>query len=326
MRLAGIAIVRNECDIVEAFVRHNATVLDRLYIIDNASSDATPEILRRLATSELPLKLSHDHGIAYYQGSKTTALIRIALEDEPWDCLFPLDGDEFLLAPDRAALEAEITALAPGEAGLLTPHHYAPLISDSSNEPDPVRRIVHRVAGEPAQPLFLGKAILPNALASARDVAIGEGNHHIVVGDRRAPEHWLKTAEVAHFPVRGAEQFLSKVVTTRLAWLARGDYRANLGSHVTIFWDKLRDQPAITADRLVDAVFTYLDTYLGPHRRDYHRQLVRDPVERQGGPLMHLNLAEISALPRILDFAEQLARQLGQAVPAPPESPGLCHD
>ena len=60
MRLAGIAIVRNECDIVEAFVRHNATALDRLYVIDNDSSDATPEILRRLAASGLPLKLGHD--------------------------------------------------------------------------------------------------------------------------------------------------------------------------------------------------------------------------------------------------------------------------
>ena len=47
MRLAGIAIVRNECDIVEAFVRHNEAVLDRLYILDNDSSDGTLEILQR---------------------------------------------------------------------------------------------------------------------------------------------------------------------------------------------------------------------------------------------------------------------------------------
>jgi hypothetical protein len=316
MRFAGVAIVRNESDIIEAFVRHNASVLDRLYIVDNGSSDATAEILRRLAASGLPLTLTHDEGIAYYQGSKTTALIKTAFEDEPWDCLFPLDGDEFLVAPDRAALEAEIAGLPPGEVGLLVPDHYAPLDSDEAGEPDPVRRIVHRTASLPAQPLFHGKVIVPQALAYSPDVAISEGNHHIVTGNRRAPERWLVAARVAHFPVRSAEQFLAKVVTTRLAWLARGDYRASLGSHVAIFYDQLRDWPEITAERLLDAAFIYLDTYLGPHRRDYQRQLIRDPVERGGGALQYLELARISALPRILDFAEQMAKQLGQTDPA----------
>jgi hypothetical protein len=319
MRLASVAIVRNECDIIEAFVRHNASVLDRLYIVDNASSDATAEILRRLAASGLPVTLAHDDGLAYYQGSKTTALIRGAFEDEPWDCLFPLDGDEFLVAPDRAALEDEIAALAPGETGLLIPDQYVPLSSDEAGEQDPVRRIVHRTAGLPAQPLFHGKAILPQALARSPDVAISEGNHHIVTGNRRAPERWLAAARVAHFPVRSAEQFLSKVVTTRLAWLARGDYRASLGSHIAIFYDQLRDRPEIIADRLLDAAFVYFDSYLGPGRRDYQRQLIRDPVERGGGELQYLDLARISALPRILDFAEQMAKRLGQtdlAIPA----------
>jgi hypothetical protein len=32
--LAGIAIARNEWDIAEAFVRHNAAVLDQPYIVD----------------------------------------------------------------------------------------------------------------------------------------------------------------------------------------------------------------------------------------------------------------------------------------------------
>jgi len=288
-------------------------------VVDNGSSDATAEILRRLAASGISLKLGHDEGIAYYHGSKTTALIGTALEDEPWDCLFPLDGDEFLVAPDRAALEAEIAALAPGEAGLLIPDQYAPMGSDETGEPDPVRRIVHRTAGEPAQPLFHGKAIVPHALARFPDVAISEGNHHIVIGNRRAPERWLAAARVAHFPVRSADQFLSKVVTTRLAWLARGDYRASLGSHVAIFYDQLRDRPELTADRLLDAAFVYLDSYLGPHRRDYQRRLIRDPVERRGGELLHLDLARVSALPRILDFAEQMAKQLGRtdfAIPA----------
>ena len=57
MRLAGVTMVRNECDIVEAFLRHNEAVLDRLYILDNESSDGTLEILQRLAASRLSVKV-----------------------------------------------------------------------------------------------------------------------------------------------------------------------------------------------------------------------------------------------------------------------------
>jgi len=48
VRLLGAAHVRNEADIVEAFVRHNLVLLDGIAIVDHASVDATPDILRVL--------------------------------------------------------------------------------------------------------------------------------------------------------------------------------------------------------------------------------------------------------------------------------------
>jgi hypothetical protein len=48
VRLLGAAHVRNEADIVEAFVRHNLVLLDGIAIVDHASVDATPDILRAL--------------------------------------------------------------------------------------------------------------------------------------------------------------------------------------------------------------------------------------------------------------------------------------
>ena len=64
-------------------------------------------------------KVARDEGLPYYQAVKTTALIKDALEDELWDCVFPLDCDEFLLVNDSSALEAEIASLTSDEAGLL---------------------------------------------------------------------------------------------------------------------------------------------------------------------------------------------------------------
>ena len=273
--------------------------------------------------SRLPIKLGRDDDFRYYQGIKTTALIKTALEDEPWDCLLPLDCDEFLLVNDREAFEVEIASLAPEETGLLVSEQYAPVDSDDYEEPDPVCRIVHRTATEPPLPLFYGKAIAPYPLGSAPDVVMGEGNHHISVANRRMPERWLVSARIAHFPVRSVEQFVSKVVTTRLTWLSRHDYRSSLGRHIAIFYDQLRDRSELTPRDLLDAAFMYLDAYLGPHHPSYQRKLIRDPVQRRGGPLYYLDLAKISALPRIIELAEQMARQLGQAdLPFRPTEPG----
>ena len=107
-------------------------------------------------------------------------------------------------------------------------------------------------------------------------------------------------------------------MTARLAWLARGDYRASLGHHIAIFYAQLRDHPETMPRHLLDAAFTYFDTYLGPQHCNYQRKLIHDPVQRKGGPLRFLDLGEVTALPRILEFAEQLAKQLGQANAGPP--------
>ena len=48
MKLYGVAMVRNEADIIEAFVRHNLTVLDGLVVVDHSSDDGTSEILSAL--------------------------------------------------------------------------------------------------------------------------------------------------------------------------------------------------------------------------------------------------------------------------------------
>ena len=68
----------------------------------------------------------------------------------------------------------------------------------------------------------------------------------------------------------------------------------------------------MTERDLQDAAFAYLDSYLGPQHLPYRRRLVRDPLPRLGGPLLHRELANVSALPRVLAFAEAMARCLGE--------------
>src|SRR5688572_791747 len=98
MRLIGVAMVRNEADVVEAYVRHNLRFLDQLVVVDHGSSDATAEILRRLRGEGLPLALGLDASIEFHQGRVLSDAMRRALPQHDADYGFALDADEFITA------------------------------------------------------------------------------------------------------------------------------------------------------------------------------------------------------------------------------------
>src|SRR6185312_14137688 len=101
----GVAMVRDEADIVESFVRHNLTVLDGLSIVDHGSSDGTGEILAALAAEGLPVRTTVDTSSDFRQSAVVTRLAREVLAACNPDYLFLLDADEFLKVPSRARLE-----------------------------------------------------------------------------------------------------------------------------------------------------------------------------------------------------------------------------
>ena len=116
MRLLGAAHVRNEADIVEAFVRHNLVLLDGIAIVDHASVDATPDILRALKDEGPPIFLARDESPTYDQQAMQNRLVRHLFSTPEAAWVFPIDADEFLRAPSRdrsrtqrvAALEGSI--------------------------------------------------------------------------------------------------------------------------------------------------------------------------------------------------------------------------
>ena len=56
-RCAGLAMVRNEADVIEWWIRYNLRVLDCLRVVDHQSLDNTVEILEALRDEGLPIVL-----------------------------------------------------------------------------------------------------------------------------------------------------------------------------------------------------------------------------------------------------------------------------
>ncbi|HVT45797.1 MAG TPA: glycosyltransferase [Thermoanaerobaculia bacterium] len=95
MRVFGIMMVRNEADILRInLLHHRAIGIDRFLILDNGSTDGTPDILRDL---EEYVAWSSDPG-AYRQSELTTELAREAVRQGA-DWIIPIDADEFWYAP-----------------------------------------------------------------------------------------------------------------------------------------------------------------------------------------------------------------------------------
>ncbi len=95
-----LAMCRDEEDIIEPFIRFHLDMgFDAVYIVDNASTDRTAQILRALAAEGLPLIWRHDDRLGHERTH--TEHYRWAGRDAAARWLFYLDVDEFLPIPGR---------------------------------------------------------------------------------------------------------------------------------------------------------------------------------------------------------------------------------
>ncbi|MFI4924048.1 MAG: glycosyltransferase family 2 protein [Vicinamibacteria bacterium] len=240
MRLWGVAMVRNESDIVEAFVRHALGVLDGLIVLDHASSDETPRILASLCEERLPLVVERSDHVGYLQAEITTALVRKAFALGGADAVFPLDADEFPRVPSRARLEDALRALPADHIALEACPIFLPPLNSCFDVLAQLRA-ARRLRAPLVPPASMHrKAVLGPAFAAAPTATLTMGNHSAVLGDdsRTAmpmPATVLDASvvEICHVPVRSAPQFVVKTAVKRLARVAAGrDYVGGTSKHV----------------------------------------------------------------------------------------------
>src|SRR6201997_4094062 len=102
MNTLAIAMIKNEADIVEAFVRHNLELLDLMVVIDNGSTHGNRGLPEALQREGLPLVVFDDPIFGYYQSEKVTHVYRKVVPVFNPELVWFLDADEFIHAPSRA--------------------------------------------------------------------------------------------------------------------------------------------------------------------------------------------------------------------------------
>jgi hypothetical protein len=223
MRLWGAAMVRNEADVIEAFVRHNLGVLDGLALIDHGSCDGTTEIIAALQDEGLPVLVERDDEPAFRQPEHMTRTARVLLREREADFVFALDADEFLRASSRSHLEGALAAVPPEMHALV---HWWTYVPEAFAETKPFgpQHLRRRLKKERQPPLAQHKVVVSRGFLERASDRIADGNHFVVASDQRfpGPHARIRTdvAIIAHCPVRNRAQLESKVILGHLAYRA----------------------------------------------------------------------------------------------------------
>ncbi len=302
MRLVAVTRVLNEDDIIEAFVRHHAAIVDHHLFMDNGSVHRTLEILTNLRIEGLPITVFQNTVPFYVQEFYNTHLFRNALSLFAPDWVMFLDADEFLDARGhQGGLRARLAALPQGIQVLKIPTvDYVETPNDDSGELLIPARMRWRVRHAPET----NPHVTIRATADAPDLRVRSGAHNVFRGTTELPSQDEQVVRLAHFPRRNAWQMVTKNVIGRLKSIAAGAeaQTAGISTHYVSLYETLRDRPE---ELLADPAF------LHPGHAD--RDLALDPLDYLGTALRHTSATDPAAkmIRALISYAEALAVQFG---------------
>lgn len=228
MRLIGVCIARNEGDIIEAFVRHNLSVLDGLLVVDHGSVDGTRRILLDLVDEGLNLDVGQLKDPAFNQSRIMSELTGNAFRSRDVAAVVPLDADEFLSGIDREGLLAAVIAAGAGASFALRWSNRA----CGADGPSGLRAMTFmpRVEAGGQHKILITRP--PDGMVWG----VASGNHAArltnAVGQFNEPAPRSLGGQLVHFPLRSPEQAVAKALFGWAAW-AKG---MGGGSHGHLAW------------------------------------------------------------------------------------------
>jgi glycosyltransferase involved in cell wall biosynthesis len=299
MNTLAIAMIKNEADIVEAFVRHNIELMDLMVVIDNGSTDGTRDILTSLQREGLPLVVFDDPIFGYYQSEKVTHVYRKVVPVFNPELVWFLDADEFIHAPSRAALDTAFAAVPAGTGVLLPWRTHLPdaVVDPARVLADPLGAMPDRRRRE--EPTYY-KVVMRRDPRDDERLVIEQGNHNVRLTDgTRPPVRAMEGVCVVHLPVRSVEQLSAKVINGWQAYLVKNRHAEmpTAGFQWQQLYERIVYGRGIDAATLTEVALDYAQSArAGRNRQD---DALREPVPARYGHLRYLHLARTNLLAKI---------------------------
>lgn len=300
-----MAIVASECDIIESFARHTLSFADHLHVLLHNSYDSTRRILECLAGEGLPISFDVAATAVYSRGRMGDDLVHQLAASGRYDYVLPLDADEFIVAGSRTEVEEELSRVPAGgtlSLGWLT---YVPTEHDDAADPNPVTRIRHRLRSPHAK---YRKVFFAADLLAREDVYLTDGNHKLLSRTgREIPERAASRVSLAHYPIRGAQQLMSKAFIGSMARRLSPDYTDDRSRH----WRLFTHDPSLTTDTPVKLLSGIAMRYLDSK----DTELIDAPLDTRARSLKYADLIRVNAFERLSAF---VAAAFAERVPGVP--------
>lgn len=303
MKILSVTRTGNECDIIEAFVRHHARLVDMMLIIDDDSSDGTAEILARLKAEGLPLELFRAGEVDWDQTAFITRLMHLGFDRHGADWVAALDVDEFVEVPPNASL----ADLLPADAKDLVGLPWSNFVWQATLNPkvaNPVLRLRARMPARLADP----KPLIPRgAVLGDPGAYVLHGNHGLSVRGQRLTPRIIEGIGLGHYPIRSVDQFIGKAVINYLRYVARFGAVGKVAFQYRKPLELIKNDPAGLAREMERAS----KIYGLPDGAKSEGRPVERPLRYLGGPLKYVDSGR-KALSNIVTHAEVLARRVAE--------------
>jgi Glycosyl transferase family 2 len=235
MRTCAITLTRNECDIIESFVRGNAHLIDRFYFLDD-STDHTPLIISKLGAEGFPVEIFKSGFPEFRQEVMTTSAIRELTTLNSYDWFLILDADEFLTWNRRDDFESALALVPSRHCASIRWSTFVPQSLDYFELANPIFENFRPRLPEVSA---FGKIFVPKELA--KEVKMPVGNHNALFGDDRPVDAFALPRPLAHVPVRSSSQIILKAIIATRVLEMKIDRHRQEGFHIINVLNMLRE-------------------------------------------------------------------------------------
>jgi glycosyltransferase involved in cell wall biosynthesis len=298
MKLVAISRVRNEADIIEAFVRHHASYFDKHIILDDGSCDGTYEALQSLQAEGLPLVVTQAATLGYEQARYMSQLLHVAIDEFGADWVAPLDADEFIEPASGQTLSGVLNGHKESPLSIAW-HNFECRPQDEKNpEHNPVVRQRFRLL-----PRADSNKVLIPARCVNKATEIAQGNHFISCRGIPIASRSLESINLCHFPIRSLKQYAGKIAVAHLQYLAMPNWDGITGFQYAEPFKVLLDGGLEALSARLQA-----DSHCYAMQDGAHCEVItpeENPLRYRGGALK-LGLTSSEPFPVVLHYAKEI--------------------